>query len=221
MFLNRDVLYLNNIYKTKSPDTGVEIFYPVVDRDAYFDLDTAAMLPSLANFVDWAGDPTNPAVSIPFYNTGVSRSLTEVQTVDPLSFRNFDHSQEDFASNVTVSCNAVRDTLRLGRGISSRRRWRPAKFRSLRPGSDGNYYFDVEATPDGPPTPGSHDFDEWFLAYGGRSFSYEISLDGAEINNRVLTNADGGDVGYHDVAGLQAGTVAFQSSELKYGRGHF
>ena len=128
---------------------------------------------------------------------------------DALSYRNFDYSQESFASNVTVLAtqfeveydNAGNILSRTATGVVDR----------FTTGADGYYYFDVETNPE-PPAPGTPAYDAWFVDFG-KLFEYEISLEGVDTS-RILTNEDGGNIGYFDLP--EIGNVIFDDANLKY-----
>lgn len=202
---------LNFIYKTKDPDTGVEIFYPVVDKQAYLDLDASALLPRVDNFIKEIVDSTQTAIGIPFYNTSVDRFDLEFEIADPLIARNFDYSQESFAAGVTVlatqfitSFDLAGNTVRTASGVQE-------KFTT---GADGNYWFDVEATPEPPPV-GTVAYETWLRLFG-RTYDYEISLVGVD-STRVLTNAAEADRGYFTSTDPALGAISFDATTLRYG----
>lgn len=221
---------LDRIYKTVAPDTGVEVLYPVIDRDDYFSATLAdSILQDLQNFfrltegndgLEVAGflhltqldtysttadsEAINRAVSLGFYGERPTSF-----TAQPISYRNFDYSQESFASGVTVV--ATQYEVEYDVNGSAVSRTATGVVKKFTTGADGNYYFDVEANPE-PPTPGTPAYLSWFNDFGS-TFEYEISLDGVD-SDRILTNEDGGGVGYFDVPSV--GVVGFNAASKRY-----
>lgn len=242
---------LDNIYKTVDPDTGEEFYYPVVNRDDYtqvrgsedaginllttveeffqrtlgdetYQITRAELGTSVDRFLDPQDDLTvDAAVANGFYGT-----LPFDFRGDPLVFRNFDYSQEGFASGVTVSSTQMETTYDLTASLAAGVATPAAAGTTatgvvdyFTTGADGNYYFDVEATPAPPtiedclallpidpdlgPTPEqiasaeAHfrvAFGQWFQEFGGSTFTYEISVLGNDAS-RIITN---GGEGYFD-----------------------
>lgn len=232
---------LTNIYKTRTLDEGgdsVELFYPVVDRDAYFDYDQigfiangaildAALLNPLTNYFQLTEDPTLTAVGITDYITkeGALNSAfgpgAPDSVINPTSYRNFDYSQESFGSGVTVVATQYETVYDL---VGTPTRSATGVVDRFTTGADGNYYFDVEAFTDPPRdlmtgdlAVGTPAFNDWVINFG-TIFDYEISIDVAASDpTRVLTNAAAGSVGYHDIASPLAGNVNFDAAALNYG----
>ena len=195
------------VYETQDPDTGVEIRYAVVDLDTYLaaastDLVTreAAQDALLATLLDAQGEQPLLAYQAAMDST-IEVSLTEQYTLsgdspgEALTYQNFDFSQESFELGAVVVAEQfmVQHFARTQSGVAPT----PAAAASTGvlqrfiTGSDGNYFFDVAATP-APPTPQQFTdpftmvfdeaafnfaYDNWFNDYGGVTYEYNISLE--------------------------------------------
>ncbi|WP_145108982.1 GEVED domain-containing protein [Botrimarina mediterranea] len=241
---------LDGIYKTVAPDTGEELYYPVINKNTYLGSRTTddtvlnELFEPLQNFFRLTeGDPDLFVLgaineSSVDYFTGDSAAIRnatalgfygEVPNTDlanPLVYRNFDYGQENFAAGVLVQATQYVTTFDLdGNVVSSREA--TGEVQNFYTGADGNYYFDVDATPAPPVKPLEADFDTpeefqfalnvwqavydtWFVTYGGITYDYDISI-GGEDTERIITN---GGEGYFNTpdASSHGSTVAFGSS---------
>jgi hypothetical protein len=222
---------LDNIYKTVAPDTGEELYYPVVNKNTYLGSRTTdqavfdEIYGTLENFFRLTeGDPnltiigaTN--VSSVDYFTGDSQAIRnatalgfygEVPNTDianPVVYRNFDYSQESFAAGVLVTATQYVTTYNLdGEAVGTRAA--TGKVQNFFTGADGNYYFDVVATPEPPAKPVEADFmtpeefefalgvwqavyNSWFVTYGGITYDYDISIGGDDAARQINNGGDG------------------------------
>ncbi|TWT90696.1 Extracellular basic protease precursor [Pseudobythopirellula maris] len=176
------VHYDSGIYQSRLPDTGEEFAYPVVDRDAYMNQDSAAMIGSVQTFIQ-------ETTGLPTSITAVDVSLLTTNG-ESITYQNFDYSQESFASNVTVAATQFEvEYDATGNAIS---RTPTGKVQYFTTGADGNYYFDVESTPlppDPVDQPGA--YWEWFSDFG-KTLEYEISIDtsqDASLEDRIIARS--------------------------------
>lgn len=174
----------NRVYRTRNDVTGVDEFYAVVDRDAYFGTDdpaadAASILADVNNFLSARGI-NDPA-------TDAAPSLTSDFDGRSISFQDFDYSQESFAAGVTVVATQFRSVYDANGNASVAQP--TGVTQRFVTGADGNYYFDVHTTP-APPDPVASpvDYAEWFATYG-ETYSYEISLEGDATRDRIIQNA--------------------------------
>lgn len=171
----------DRIYRTRNTETGADEFYAVVDRDAYFGTDDPgadadSLLADVNNFLV-ARDVTD----LP---TSVVTSFTADTDGRAFSSQDFDYSQESFAAGVTVVATQLRTVYdAAGNASVAQPTGVTQKFIT---GADGNYYFDVEATPT-PPDPSTQPaaYADWFVKYG-ETFTYEISLEGEGVGDRII-----------------------------------
>lgn len=235
---------LNGIYKTVAPETGIELFYPVIDKDRYFDSrdpvdpeDTfGPILESLQSFFRTTQHDDSLTITGIELVTTIDRNITAGDQLaaerafqggfygtrpvdfraDPLSYQNFDYSQESFAGGVTVSATQYVTQRDIDGNIVSRNATGSVKYFTT--GADGNYYFDVLATPAAPVeadfiSNGQYwaAYYQWFARYGGLTYDYEIGIVSDDAQ-RLITN---GGAGYFDVPNAATSfgsTVAFDGS---------
>lgn len=217
---------LDGIYKTVDPDTGEELLYAVVDRDAYLAADGPAIKGAIDSYLSRVRGVTTDVQSIEFtFSRRNSIDLGGVTpdsvTLTPMTYRNFDYSQESFGSAVTVVATQYVVQYDATGGVVSRNA--TGVVDRFTTGADGNYYFDVEATPAPPqaanfPDAGAFQraYDEWFFDHGGRSFEYDISLQGrttaenASLQSRIINRS------FASAVDPESGAVIHESATASY-----
>ncbi len=235
---------LNNVYKTVAPETGIELFYPVINKDLYFDIRDPAdpqatrgpIVESLEAFFrttqhddsltitnielvtayDRHISPTDDLVVDQAVDLGFYGTLPVDFRADPLSYRNFDYSQENFAGGVTVSSTQYVTQRDIDGNIVDRTATGSVKYFTT--GADGNYYFDVLATPEAPQeddfvSNGQYwaAYYQWFADYGGLTYDYEIAVVGDDVD-RLITNGGAGYFDTPEAASSHGSTVAFDGT---------
>ncbi|MEO1495619.1 MAG: S8 family serine peptidase [Planctomycetota bacterium] len=169
----------NNIYRTRDPITGDDVFMPVINAASYFEEDEAAFLVVINNLLVQQGKAPDAVAA------SVSGALTAGETDGRIvSFQNHDFSQESFAAGVTVVATQYRTAYDAAGNISAPQP--TGVVQKFITGADGNYYFDVETTPDAPSFSGDPVWYAEWLAEFGETFSYEISLEGAATQERII-----------------------------------
>ncbi|TWT96191.1 Thermostable alkaline protease precursor [Botrimarina colliarenosi] len=240
-----DRFSLDGIYKTVAPDTGEELYYPVINKVNYLQIRTAEdpqqnvleLIAPLEKFFQATGHDASLTVVNVTVTSAVDRFITSTDlftideavragffgelptdaTADPYVFRNFDYSQESFGSAVTVSSTQYVTQYDIDGNVVSRSATGDIDYFTT--GADGNYYFDVEATP-APPSEADFlsngqywaAYYEWFATYGGLTYDYEIGVVSDDAD-RIITR-DG--EGYFDVPGANSfgSQVAFDGSSI-------
>jgi hypothetical protein len=235
---------LNGIYKTVAPETGEELFYPVIDKDRYFDSrdpvdpeDTfGPIVASLESFFRTTQHDDSLTITNIELVTTIDRNITIGDQIaaeeafqsgfygtrpvdfraDPLSYRNFDYSQENFAGGVTVSATQYVTQRDIDGNIVSRTATGDIDYFTT--GADGNYYFDVLATPAAPVetdfiSNGQYwaAYYDWYATYGGLTYDYEIGIVSDDAQ-RLITNGGAGYFDVPDAATSFGSTVAFDGT---------
>ncbi|MGL4514694.1 MAG: S8 family serine peptidase [Lacipirellulaceae bacterium] len=222
---------LDGIYKTRDPEAGpkaADKLYAVVDRNEYLNANGTGIQGAIESFLSRTTGTTVSVQDVEFSfgtrNTDESDYLLSIPpTVErvPLSYRNFDYSQENFGSGVTVVASQFLVQRDAVGNVTSRTA--TGVFDRFTTGADGNYFFDVMATPAPPdpanfPTTGAFQraYDDWFARCMGRTFEYEVSVEGrtdaedASVAQRLINRS------YASAIDATVGSVSHNASSASY-----
>ncbi len=163
--------FTDRVYRTRDRQTGEETTYPIVDLESYLSGDVGALQSQLTQFdSSLSGAYVTPA----FRKSDGTISLDGLSTGTPSTFRNFDINQDSFAAGATVVATQYRVTYDTsGNPVSRAETGIKQRFVT---GADGNYYFDVDATPAPPDaTADPAGYANWFNDFGF-TLEYDVTV---------------------------------------------
>ncbi|TWT48461.1 S8 family serine peptidase [Botrimarina hoheduenensis] len=155
------VTYSDNRYVTEDPDTGTRFEYLVISMQDYELIDLGELsaldplLPEQTAAIARVKALLDPLFTNAFFTADTSFVTDNPTTAieENVRYRNFDYSQESFASGVTVVAEQYATYYDFAGNIVGTADAQTGKEQFFTTGSDGNYYFDVEATPEAPALP--------------------------------------------------------------------